>query len=78
MEHSEDVERGLLLEDNAPPTSTLLETPANDGNDYDFSFAAEGNFLPSQLTLANAQRASSMLNNGQQNHPKSSNFFEDL
>jgi len=75
MDHSEDVERGLLLEDNAPHTSAILETPRRE--ELDFSFATEGGFMPSQLTLAGAQMAAEVQRQGK-SHPKSTSFFDDL
>lgn len=75
IEHSNDVERGLLLDDNDLPTSAILQ-PANGLANFDFSFATDGGFMPSELTLAGAQRISEVQKG--QTHPKSSNFFDDL
>uniref|UniRef100_A0A7E4ZU73 LMBR1 domain-containing protein 2 n=1 Tax=Panagrellus redivivus TaxID=6233 RepID=A0A7E4ZU73_PANRE len=58
----------------APPNQASQGLLSND--DLDFSFASEGAFQPSQLTLAGAARASSQQHST--THPTSSSFFDDL
>ena len=79
----DDAEVGLLLEDNGPPTSALLapskpvtRSILTNDDDMDFSFASEGGFIPSQLTLAGVQRAARAQDSA--HHPTPSNMFDDL
>uniref|UniRef100_A0A914YY17 Uncharacterized protein n=1 Tax=Panagrolaimus superbus TaxID=310955 RepID=A0A914YY17_9BILA len=79
----DDIEGGFhLLQDNHGSTSALLQSNASDSDDLDFSFASEGGFVPSQLTLAGAQRAAraqeNTSSNANQQHPLPSNIFDDL
>uniref|UniRef100_A0AC35G736 LMBR1 domain-containing protein 2 n=1 Tax=Panagrolaimus sp. PS1159 TaxID=55785 RepID=A0AC35G736_9BILA len=86
LQDYDDIEGGFisLHDNNIGSSSALLNSTASDSDDLDFSFATEGGFVPSQLTLAGAQRAARAqennpsLNSNNQHHPMPSNIFDDL
>lgn len=82
LQDTDDIEGGFIhLHDNDGSTAALLQSAASDSDDLDFSFASEGGFVPSQLTLAGAQRAARAQENNSSNvnrHPMPSNIFDDL